>query len=47
MEVKQIVTVVMHSAVLHSEEFHFNPVKPLTNSDGKLLVKGAYQTIEY
>lgn len=47
MGVKPIVTVVMHSHALHSEEFHFNPVKPLTNSDGKLLVKGAYQTIEY
>lgn len=47
MEVKPIVTVVMHSAPLHFKDFHFNPVKPLLSLDGKLLVSGFYQTIEY
>lgn len=47
MELKPIVTVVMHSVALHPEELHFNPVTPLVSSDGKLLGKLAYQTIEY
>jgi len=47
MDVNPIVTVVMHSATLHSKDFHFDPVKPLLSSDGKLLVTGAYRTLEY
>lgn len=47
MKLKPIVTVIMHSVPLHSEELHFNPVKPLVNSHGKFLGKLAYQEMKY